>query len=108
VVEKFLPEVENGLYHLRMFQFLGDRWTCTRLASRARVIKANSSVSVERIEPHARTAIRPAPKACAPTRFSSVLSAEKLDADSREEDSSALDPHEAVSHRVLPDGQARA
>jgi hypothetical protein len=52
VVEKFLPEVENGLYHLRMFQFLGDRWTCTRLASRERVIKANSSVSVERIEPH--------------------------------------------------------
>jgi hypothetical protein len=52
VVEKFLPEVENGLYHLRMLQFLGDRWTCTRLASPERVIKANSSVSVERIEPH--------------------------------------------------------
>jgi len=52
VVEKFLPEVENGLYHLRMFQFLGDRWSCTRLASREGVIKANSSVSVELIEPH--------------------------------------------------------
>jgi hypothetical protein len=52
VVERFRPETENGLYHLRMYQFLGDRMTCTRLASPDRILKAQGSVRVERIEPH--------------------------------------------------------
>lgn len=50
VVERFLPELENGLYHLRMYQFLGDRWTCTRIASEQPVIRANVSVGVEQVE----------------------------------------------------------
>ena len=53
VVERFLPELENGLYHLRMYQFLGDRWTCTRIASEQPVIRANVSVGVEQVEPPA-------------------------------------------------------
>jgi hypothetical protein len=53
VVERFLPELENGLYHLRMYQFLGDRWTCTLIASQQPVIRAGTSVAVEQIEPHA-------------------------------------------------------
>jgi hypothetical protein len=53
VVERFLPEIENGLYHLRIYQFLCDRWSCSRLASPHPVIKAGTSVRVERIEPHA-------------------------------------------------------
>ena len=52
VVERFVPERENGLYHLRMYQFLGDRWTCTRIASEQPVIRAGWSISVEQIEPH--------------------------------------------------------
>ena len=51
VVERFLPELEDGLYHLRMYQFLGDRWTCTRIASEQPVIRASVSVGVEQIEP---------------------------------------------------------
>jgi hypothetical protein len=51
VVERFLPERENGLYHLRMYQFLGDRWTCTRIASEQPVIRARVSVAVEQVEP---------------------------------------------------------
>jgi hypothetical protein len=52
VVERFRPELEDGFYHLRMLQFLGDRWTCTRLASREPLIKAGTSVRAEQIEPH--------------------------------------------------------
>jgi hypothetical protein len=52
VVEKFLPELEDSLYHIRMYQFLGDRWTCQRLASPHPVIKAGRSVSAEMVEPH--------------------------------------------------------
>ena len=51
VVERFCPEIERGLYHLRMFQFLGDRWSCTRLASKEPIIKAESSIHMEPIEP---------------------------------------------------------
>ena len=53
IVERFRPEIEGGLYHLRMYQFLGDRWNCSRLASAHPVVKAGTSVRVERIEPHA-------------------------------------------------------
>jgi hypothetical protein len=52
VVERFLPERENNLFHLRICQVLGDRWTCTRLASKYPVFKATMSVSSEAIEPH--------------------------------------------------------
>jgi len=52
VVERFLPERENELYHLRMYQFLGDRWTCTRIASEHPIIRAGTSIGVEQIEPH--------------------------------------------------------
>jgi hypothetical protein len=53
VVERFVPEVEDGLYHVRVCQFLGDRFTCTRLASPHPVFKAYMSVSAELTEPHA-------------------------------------------------------
>jgi len=52
VVERFLPERENNLFHLRMFQVLGDRWTCMRIASPHPVFKASMSVSSEEVEPH--------------------------------------------------------
>lgn len=52
VVEKFTPEMENDLYHLRICQVLGERWVCTRLASREPIIKAGNSISATDIEPH--------------------------------------------------------
>ena len=52
VVERFVPEFEDGLYHLRMYQFLGNRWRCARLASPHALIKADRSVKVEPIQPH--------------------------------------------------------
>jgi len=52
VIEKFLPEIEDDLYHLRIYQFLGDRATCSRLASPGPVIKAQTSVRTEPVAPH--------------------------------------------------------
>lgn len=51
VVERFKPEFEDGLYHLRMYQFLGNRGSWSRLASPQPLVKAGSSVRVERVEP---------------------------------------------------------
>ena len=51
VVERFLPECENGLFHVRVYQTLGDRWTCTRLASPEPIFKASTSVRAEPVEP---------------------------------------------------------
>jgi hypothetical protein len=52
VVERFVPEFEDGLFRLRMYQFLGDRSVCTRLASNDPLMKAGISESVEHIDPH--------------------------------------------------------
>lgn len=52
VVERFLPEAENGLFFTRVYQFLGNSWSCTRLGSPQRIVKATGSVHVEDVEPH--------------------------------------------------------
>jgi hypothetical protein len=52
VIEKFRPEMENGLYHLRMYLFLGDRFTSTRIGGDRRVIKASPD-NETRVEPAA-------------------------------------------------------
>lgn len=51
VVEKFRPEFEDGLYHVRLYQFLGDRWTCTRVGTPNPVVKAERNARTESIEP---------------------------------------------------------
>lgn len=51
VVERFRPEIEDGLYHTRIFQFLGDRWTCTRVAAAGPIVKTQGSVRIEDITP---------------------------------------------------------
>jgi hypothetical protein len=51
VIERFLPELEDGLYHTRIYQFLGNRWLCVRMGSRNPIVKAYNSVRVERVEP---------------------------------------------------------
>ena len=51
IVEKFVPEIENDLYHIRMFQILGDHWICERLASPKPIVKGGNCVKVEIVEP---------------------------------------------------------
>ena len=51
IVEKFVPEIENDLYHVRMFQILGDRWICERLASPNPIVKGGNCIKVEVVEP---------------------------------------------------------
>jgi len=53
VVEKLRPEMENGLYHLRVYQFLGPRETCARLAAEGPIVKNATAVRVDPVEPHA-------------------------------------------------------
>ncbi|AHF00215.1 hypothetical protein THITH_12650 [Thioalkalivibrio paradoxus ARh 1] len=52
VIERFLPEVEAGRFHLRVYQFLGDRSTCRRLASDVPIVKAANRLHSEQVEPH--------------------------------------------------------
>ena len=55
VVERFLPDIEDGFYHLHMYQFLGDGERCARLGSREPVFKAAGSSTTGSVvaEPHA-------------------------------------------------------
>jgi hypothetical protein len=52
VVERFLPDIEDGLYHMQMYQFLGDGERCSRLASPNPVFKAEDCTSTLAVEPH--------------------------------------------------------
>lgn len=51
VVEKFLPEMEDGLYCVRNFQFLGDHTFCMRLKSKSPIVNGNTHTSMEEVEP---------------------------------------------------------
>ena len=52
VVQKFLPEIEDGLYHVRHYTFLGDRARCSRSAGDHPIIKAANRLKWEEVEPH--------------------------------------------------------
>lgn len=45
VVQRFLPEVEDDLFHVRSYSFLGDWGDCQRLASDRPIVKAESKVA---------------------------------------------------------------
>jgi hypothetical protein len=49
VVERFLPEFENGVYYLRIYTFLGDRAYCARLGSPHPIVKNKNIVSREEV-----------------------------------------------------------
>jgi hypothetical protein len=51
VVEKFLPEMENGFYVVRNFHFLGDRMICNQLVSKHPIVKGATHIKNEKIEP---------------------------------------------------------
>jgi hypothetical protein len=53
VLEKFLPAVEDGLFHTHMYLFLGDGERCSRIGCADPVFKADDSTSVRLVEPHA-------------------------------------------------------
>lgn len=52
VVERFLPDFQDGLFHIQMYQFLGDAERCSRLGSPSPVFKAKDCRFAEAIEPH--------------------------------------------------------
>ncbi|HEX7708253.1 MAG TPA: hypothetical protein VF701_17455 [Thermoanaerobaculia bacterium] len=52
VIQPFVPEVEGGLYHVRLYQFLGDRSTCRRISSREPLVKSGTTIKSEVVEPH--------------------------------------------------------
>jgi hypothetical protein len=52
VVEKFLPEREDGLYCLRLFHCFGDRWTSVINRSTDPIVRAENKVSRAEIDPH--------------------------------------------------------
>jgi hypothetical protein len=52
IVEKFLPEIDNGLYCIRNFYFLGDRTACIRRKGRHPIVNGSTYIEVERVDPH--------------------------------------------------------
>jgi hypothetical protein len=52
VVERFLPDFQNGLYHMQIYQLLGDGERCARLGSLDPVFKATDCGLVQTVEPH--------------------------------------------------------
>jgi hypothetical protein len=51
VVEKFLPELDDGRFYIRNYYFLGDRYTCERFSSARPVVRAGQQGTGEQIEP---------------------------------------------------------
>jgi hypothetical protein len=49
VVERFLPEIEHGRYHLRVYVFFGDRGYSMRVGSTEPVVKQKNIVSREEV-----------------------------------------------------------
>jgi hypothetical protein len=45
IVQRFLPELEEGLFHVRTYAFLGDWEECQRLASDQPIVKAETKVA---------------------------------------------------------------
>jgi hypothetical protein len=52
IVERFIPEHEDGRYHMRAFHCLGHSYTCVRGASADPIVNGSTMVGTERIEPH--------------------------------------------------------
>jgi len=52
ILEKFLPEKENGLFVVRNYQFLGNRGTAMKLLGREPVVKGRTSIAMVPIDPN--------------------------------------------------------
>jgi hypothetical protein len=51
IVEKFVPEMEDGLYVMRAMNFLGDRASCGKVLSRHPIVNGKTHVRIERVPP---------------------------------------------------------
>jgi hypothetical protein len=52
VVERFLPEEEDGRFHVRCYEFLGGHAACVRNVSEHPIVKLATVVARESIRPH--------------------------------------------------------
>jgi hypothetical protein len=52
VVERFLPELKDGKFHVRTLEFLGDRYTSLRLASYQPIVKEATAIDEQVVPPH--------------------------------------------------------
>jgi len=52
VVEKFLPEIEDGLYISRAMVFLGNHVTCAKMASKNPIVNSVTSTHTDYVEAH--------------------------------------------------------
>jgi hypothetical protein len=52
VIERFLPERDGDAYAVRNYQFLGDRWTCTRMLAPHPIVNGYTQTAVEDVDPH--------------------------------------------------------
>lgn len=52
VVERFLPEIDDGKYFVRSYQFLGDRATTVRVSSDHPIVNSTTSTALQEIEVH--------------------------------------------------------
>ena len=51
IVERFVPERDNGRYHVRLLDFLGDRYTCVRVAAEHHVVGVASQIDYQTVMP---------------------------------------------------------
>ncbi|MGH8107806.1 MAG: hypothetical protein ACREO1_03685 [Arenimonas sp.] len=51
VIEKFLPEMDDGRYVIRNYQFLGDRGTATKVIGSEPMVKSRTELESIEIEP---------------------------------------------------------
>lgn len=52
VIEKYLPEIDQGCYCVRNYNFLGDRHTCVRRKALHPIVNASSAISMEPVDVH--------------------------------------------------------
>jgi len=52
LVERFVPERENGAYVTRAMNFFGDRVTCGKLVGPHPIVNGETQTRIERVEPH--------------------------------------------------------
>jgi len=52
VIQRFVPEVEDDLFHVRAYTFFGDVHTSTRIASDQPIVKSQTRVATATVPPH--------------------------------------------------------
>lgn len=52
VIQKFFPEIENDLYHVRSYSFLGSSYSCMRISGFKPVIHLGNANNIKVVEPH--------------------------------------------------------